>query len=251
MKVAAIIQARMGSTRLPGKMMMKILGKPIIRHVIERVEQAPLVNDIWLATTVNKEDDVLAKWAEDNKVKYYRGSVDDVLDRYYQVTLLAQADAVIRITGDCPLIDPEIIDKVVGEYLKGGYDYICNRQPPTWPDGLDTEVFSMATLKKDWEEAVLKSDREHVTTYVWQHPRVFKLRSLAHVPDLSSQRWTLDTPEDLRFLRLIFEELQKRHQFGHLAEVLAILQEHPDWLKINAQYRRNEGYQKSLKEDQL
>lgn len=251
MKAVAIIQARMESTRLPGKMMMKILGKPIIYYVIDRVRQARLIDDVWLATTVNKADDVLAEWAEDNGVKYYRGSVDDVLDRYYQAAFLVRADVVIRITGDCPLIDPKVIDQVVGEYLKGRYDYICNRQPSTWPDGLDTEVFSMATLKKDWEEATLKSDREHVTTYVWQHPNIFKLKSIHHSVDLSQHRWTLDTKEDLEFLRLIFEELQKKQQFGHLAEVLAILQEHPDWLKINAQYRRNEGYQKSLKEYRL
>lgn len=251
MKVVAIIQARMGATRLPCKMMMEILDKPVVHHVIERVKKARLVNDIWLATTVNPEDDVLANWAKDNNVKYYRGSVNDVLDRYYQTALLAQADTVIRITGDCPLIDPEVVDQVVGEYLKGGYDYICNRQPPTFPDGLDTEVFSMATLKKDWEEATLKSDREHVSTYIWRHPNIFKLKSIYNPVDLSGQRWTLDTKEDLEFLKLIFEELQKKQQFGHLAEVLAILKEHPDWLKINSQYQRNEGYQKSLKEDQL
>ncbi len=133
--------------------------------------------------------------------------------------------------------------------MKGGYDYICNRQPPTFPDGLDTEVFSMATMKKDWQEAVLKSDREHVTTYVWQRPQMFKFRSIAHSPDLSSHRWTLDTPEDFIFIKNVMEECDRRHSAGGMDDIFEIIKENPNWLKINSQFERNEGYKKSLEED--
>lgn len=252
MKTVAIIQARMGATRLPGKMMMDLAGQPVVQRVFERVKPSRFINEIWLATTINSEDDVLAEWAARNRFACYRGSSEDVLDRYYQAALKAKAEVIVRITGDCPLHDPEVIDKVIESCGKGNqFDYVSNIYPPTYPDGLDIEVFSFEALKKTWQEAKLPSEREHVTAYIWKHPEKFKIRNISHSEDLSFYRWTLDTSEDLRFLRLIFEELQKRHQFGHLAEVLAILQEHPDWLKINAQYRRNEGYQKSLKEDQL
>ncbi len=249
MKIVAIIQARMGSTRLPGKTMMKILGKPIIQHVIDRVKKSRLINKVWLITTVNKEDDALVKWAENNYVKYYRGGVEDVLDSYYQTALLAGADAVVRITGDCPLIDSKIIDKVVVEYLKGNADYVCNRRPPTFPDGLDTEIFSLAALKKDWTEARLKSDREHVTTYVWRHPNLFKLKSITHSPDLSKHRWTLDTKKDFSFIKKIICECAKRNLEGNTEDILNIIKDHPEWLKINKGQLRNEGYLKSLKQD--
>lgn len=251
MKVVAIIQARMGSTRLPGKMMMNLAGKPVIQHVFERVEKAEMIDEIWLATTITKDDDILAKWAKKNQIKRYRGSVNDVLDRYYQTALLAKADAVIRITGDCPLIDPQIIDQIISEFTKGGFDYVCNQQPPTFPDGLDTEVFSMATLKKTWQEARLKSDREHVTSYIWQHPDEFKLKSVTHVPDMSGHRWTLDTKEDFDLIEKIIFECQKRKSKCYLNSVLSIIKNHSDWADINSKYQRNEGYQKSLKEDKF
>lgn len=250
MKIVAIIQARMGATRLPGKMTMDLSGQPVIRRVFERVKLSRFINEIWLATTINPEDDILAEWAEQNKINYFRGSAEDVLDRFYHTALKAKADVIVRITGDCPLHDYQVIDKVFAAYLEdSSLEYVSNVNPPTYPDGLDTEVFSFEALKKSWQEAKLKSEREHVTPYIWKHPERFKIGNISHLEDLSFYRWTLDTSEDLIFLRLIFEELQKKQQFGHLAEVLTILQEHQDWLKINAQYRRNEGYQKSLKVD--
>lgn len=250
MKTVAIIQARMGATRLPGKMMMDLAGQSVVQRVFERVKPSRFINEIWLATTINPEDDVLAEWAVQNNFTCYRGSAEDVLDRYYQTALKAKAEVIVRITGDCPLHDPEVIDKVIESYGRGSqFDYVANIYPPTYPDGLDVEIFSFQALEKSWREAKLKSEREHVTAYIWKHPERFRIKNISHLEDLSFYRWTLDTPEDLKFLRLIFEELQKKQQFGHLAEVLAILQEHPEWLKINAQYRRNEGYQKALKED--
>ncbi|MBI5221600.1 MAG: glycosyltransferase family protein, partial [Candidatus Magasanikbacteria bacterium] len=172
MKTVAIIQARMGSTRLPGKSLMNIDGRPIINYVFDRVSNSVLIDEVWLATTTNAEDNVLERWAQDQNIKYFRGSSDDVLDRYYQTALLSGANTVIRITGDCPLVDPRVIDMVLGEYQKGGFDYVCNTQPPTFPDGLDVEVFSFVSLEKTWKEAKLKSEREHVTPYIWKNSTI-------------------------------------------------------------------------------
>lgn len=250
MKIDAIIQARMGSTRLPGKMMMDLCGKPIIEHVFERIKFSHLINGIWLITTINPEDDVLARWAEQRKINYFRGSADDVLDRYYQTALRAETDVIVRITGDCPLHDYQVINKVIAVFQsEADPDYVSNAHPPSYPDGLDTEVFSFLALKKAWQEAKLKSEREHVTPYIWKHPEFFKIKNIVNNVDLSSQRWTLDTKEDLEFLKLIFNELDIKKQYGHLSEVITILQKHPDWLQINSQNQRNEGYFMSLQED--
>lgn len=249
MKIVAIIQARMGSTRLPGKMMLKILEKPIIQYVFDRVKLSQLINEIWLATTVNSEDDVLAEWAASNGEKFYRGSSDDVLDRYYQTAKLACADVVVRITGDCPLTDGEVIDGVVGEYLKGGCDYVCNTQPPTYPDGLDTEVFAFSVLEKAWKEAELNSEREHVTPYIWKHPEIFKIKNVTYGLNLNNLRWTLDTMEDFEFIKLVIQEAARLDDFS-IKTILKIVSDHPEWQEINSKFKRNEGYAKSLREEQ-
>lgn len=246
---AAIIQARMGSTRLPGKMLMDIVGKPVIQHVCERLKKAKMIDEIWLATANDKINDRLAKWAFKNKIPCFRGSENDVLDRYYQTALKADADVVVRITGDCPLLDFMIVDRIIREFKKGDYDYVCNTLPPTYPDGLDVEVFSFSALKKAWKEAKLKSEREHVTIYIKKHPELFKIKNISNEADLSHYRWTLDTKEDLDLIRLIAGECQKKKEFCGLKEILKITNEHPDWLKINQHYQRNEGYAKSLIED--
>ncbi|MBU1895845.1 glycosyltransferase family protein [Patescibacteria group bacterium] len=251
MKIVAIIQARMGSTRLPGKMMMDLAGAPVIHRVFERVKLSRFIDEVWLATTVNPEDDILAEWAAENGVLHYRGSENDVLDRYYQTAILAKADAVVRITGDCPLQDYQVIDNVIGDYLESGdsFDYVCNTQPPTYPDGLDTEVFSFLILEKAWQEAKLESEREHVTPYIWKHTELFKIKNITHTENLSDQRWTLDTKEDVDFIRLIVEECKKQDKYCGLAKIMQILSEHPEWCSINAQYQRNEGYAKSVEND--
>lgn len=249
-KVVAIIQARMGSTRLPGKMMMQILGKPIIAHVFDRVKQAKNLSAVWLATTTDPADDVLADWAKKNNVPVYRGSVNDVCDRYYQTAKLSEAEVVVRVTGDCPLADPAVIDQVVGKYLKGGFEYVCNTQPPTFPDGLDTEVFAFTTLEKAWREAKLASEREHVTPYIWKHPEIFSIKNIIHSPDLSVERWTLDTPEDFVFLEKVITAINNDVLAG-LDKILSHIQTHPEWRAINSNSQRNEGYTKSLKDDSV
>ncbi|MEK6647284.1 MAG: glycosyltransferase family protein [Candidatus Firestonebacteria bacterium] len=248
MKIVAIIQARMGSTRLPGKMLLNIAGKPTIQHVWERIRLSKMIDEIVLATGKDQDNDSLANWAEYNKVNFYRGSENDVLDRYYNAAKEAAADAVVRITGDCPLLDFQIVDKVVEEFQRGDYDYVSNTHPPTFPDGLDVEVFSFAALKKAWTEARLKSEREHVTPYLWKHPEKFKLKNVIHSPDLSDLRWTLDTKEDLEFIKLITEEAERLNDFK-MNTILKIVSDHPQWGIINSKNKRNEGYAKSLQEE--
>ena len=249
----------MGSTRLPGKMMMDLCGEPVVARVVEQVKRAKQVTRVVLATTIDTSDGVLAQWAKINGVDCFRGSVNDVLDRYYQAAKEYRADVVVRVTGDCPIADPSVIDLVVEKYLEGAYDYVSNTIRPTFPDGLDCEVFSFATLERAWKEARLSSEREHVTPYIWKHSEIFKLSNVtcsgAQVlrcsGDLSHHRWTLDTAEDLDFLRLVMSELLKRNSSSRFEDVLEILAEHPEWTAINARHKRNEGYKKSVAADSV
>lgn len=249
-RVIAIVQARMGSTRLPGKSLMEIAGLPIIAYVVERARLAKSITEVWLATTTNGEDDPLAQWAKEHLVPCYRGSPSDVLDRYYQASHLAAAEVVVRITGDCPLIDPFVIDKVITEFLNSGADYGSNAHPPTYPDGLDTEVFSALALQRAWQSARLPSEREHVTPYIWKHPDLFKIMNVVNDVDLSAKRWTLDTPDDFTLIKRIINACNTAKKIGLLSEVVGLLAEHPDWEKINAAQVRNEGYAKSLQQEQ-
>lgn len=250
MNTIAIIQARMGSTRLPGKMMIDLVGKPVVAHVIERVRQSKLLSDVVLATTTDPSDDILATWAEKNNISCFRGSVTDVLDRYYQAAREYRADCVVRVTGDCPLADTSVIDAVIEKYVNDGVDYTSNVHPPTFPDGLDIEVFSFAALERAWQEAKLPSEREHVTPYIWKHPELFvitnhELRIEDDAFDLSSHRWTLDTPEDLEFLRRVMAVCDTTT----FLSTLGCIGEHPEWQTINAMHGRNEGYIKSVSKD--
>lgn len=249
MKITVIIQARMGSSRLPGKMLLDICGKPAVERVVERVKLVKNLDSIFLATTVSPLDDKLYNWAIRYGLDCYRGSEEDVLDRYYQTALLAKADVLVRITGDCPLADPEIISGMISFFRNSKYDYVCNTQPPTFPDGLDVEVFSSAALNKAWVEAKLKSEREHVTPFIWKHPEIFKIKNLTNDVDLSKYRWTLDTPEDLIFIKLVIQECDRIDGNWGMADVVQIVSAHPEWLKWNQHYKRNEGYTKSIKED--
>jgi spore coat polysaccharide biosynthesis protein SpsF (cytidylyltransferase family) len=249
-RVIAIVQARMGSTRLPGKSLMEIAGLPVITYVIERVKLAKTITEVWLATTTNGEDDALARWAKEHLVPFYRGSPSDVLDRYYQTAHLAAADVVVRITGDCPLIDPQIVDKVVNEFLESSCDYGSNAHPPTFPDGLDTEVFTALALQRAWQSAKLPSEREHVTPYIWKHQDLFKTMNVTNDVDLSAMRWTLDTPEDFTFIKRVINACNTAKKIGYKDEIVELLNDHPDWQKINSDQVRNAGYAKSLVQDE-
>ncbi|MDD5491130.1 MAG: glycosyltransferase family protein [bacterium] len=251
MKIVAIIQARVGSTRLPGKVMMKLSGKTVLEQVIDRVKASRRVDEIVVATTVAKKDLCIVELCAKKGVSVFCGSENDVLDRYYQVARLFQSDHIVRITADCPLIDPHIIDQVTNLHLRGKYDYTSNTLQLTYPDGQDVAVMTFPVLAQAWKKARLVSEREHVCPYIYKHPAKFKLKNLAYHTDLSAKRWTLDNPEDYRFIKVLFKNLYPRnHTFG-MEEVLHFLDGHPALENINRHLVRNEGYLKSLREDRI
>lgn len=244
-----IIQARLCSTRLPGKVMRPILGRPILVYVIERVKKAKRVAQIIVATTRKREDSKIARLASKLKTEIYRGSEDDVLDRFYQAARLFRTKHMVRITADCPLIDPEVIDKIVDSYFKSGADYCSNTLEVTFPDGQDTEVFSFQALQEAWQNAKLLSEREHVTPYIKKNPERFKLVSVKNEVDLSEKRWTLDTKEDFKFIKAVLEALYPKNSDFTMKDVLRFLEENRHLEEINRHIVRDEGYLKSLKED--
>lgn len=250
-KVVAIIQARAGSTRLPRKVQKEIVGKPMLWHVIARVKRAKLVDEMILATTLKKEDKTLLKLAEESGVKSYAGSENDVLDRYFQAATKFGADVIVRITADCPLIDPGVVDKVIKHFFDGGFDYVSNTVKLSYPDGLDVEVFSYSALKRAWEGARRSSEREHVTSYMRNHPEMFKIGNVECEKDLSGMRWTVDTELDLKFVKEIYKGLYKEGKIFLMKDVLNLLKKHPKLAEINKGIPRDEGYLKSLREDRV
>lgn len=251
MKVVAIIQARMSSSRLPGKVMMKIAGMPMLWHIIYRLKRADLIDDVAVATTDRETDAPVVKLVEDSGAGVYSGSEEDVLDRYYQAAKKFAADVVVRITADCPLIDPRVADRVVRRYLAGDCDYAANTIRYTYPDGLDVEVFSYAVLEIAWREARWASEREHVTPYIRKKAARFRLASVENEVDLSSLRWSVDEKEDLEFVRQVYEHLYKKGRVFYMEDVLELLGKYPDLKLINRNIVINEGYARSLNEDRI
>ena len=239
MKTVAIVQARMGSTRFPNKVMQPICGTPMIGHLLERLSQARRINQIVLATSSDPRNEPLAQYVQRLGFEVYWGSEDDVLDRYYQAAKKAGADVVMRITGDCPLIDPGLVDAVIGLFEEKGVDYASNTMPPTYPDGLDTEVFTFEALEIAWNQANDPRLREHVTPYIRESGH-FARTNLAYETDNSAERWTVDEPEDFEVIRNVFEHFSPRGDFSWL-EVLALRQERPELFAANRHLIRNEG----------
>ncbi|PEF21891.1 cytidylyltransferase domain-containing protein [Bacillus pseudomycoides] len=236
MKVAAIIQARMGSTRLPGKIMKKVLDKTLLEYQIERVKRAKTINQIIVATTTNQNDNPIIELCEQLSVPYYRGSADDVLSRYYEAATQFSVDVVVRLTSDCPVIDPDIIDKIVNCYLEhqNKYDYVSNTLIRTYPRGIDTEVMPYRILKQTYEEANQPSYREHVTAYIYNTPKTFKLFNVQNHLDESKHRWTVDTKEDFIFIKKIITKLYPVNPQFSFIDILNLLKQEPDLFYINS-----------------
>lgn len=234
MKTVAIVQARMGSTRLPGKVMMDLLGEPVLVRDVNRLRRSTLLNEIVIATTTLPADDRIVSLCKEWGWKYFQGDENDVLDRYYRAARSCHADVIVRITSDCPMIDPQIVDQIVKAFLETpGVDYVSNTLPPrTFPRGLDTEVMTFAALERAWKEDNDPKLREHVTPYIYRNPEKFQIRAFTSDKDLSFHRWTLDTPDDLLFIRTVYEH------FGSdrftWADVLEYLTRHPEVMKINS-----------------
>ncbi len=248
MKTVVILQARIGSTRLPGKVLLDLEGRPMLAHVVERIRRARNVQQVVVATTTSKSDDVLEQFCRAQDIAFFRGSEPDVLDRYYQTAKAFAADTVVRITSDCPLIDPEVIDRVTGIFQQGGFDYVSNTIETTYPDGLDTEVFSLVALERAWREATKISEREHVTPYLRSSGH-FRVRNVEndHGPSLAELRWTVDEAHDLEFVRAIYKHLKSRPAFG-MRDILKLLEEKPELQKLQGTAIMNEGYYKTLYE---
>ncbi len=247
-RVLAVVQARLGSTRLPGKTLMEIAGRPMLAHVVERASAIPGVEGVVLAIPDNILDNPLAELANSAGVPVVRGSEENVLDRFRVVLSEHRADVIVRVTADCPLLDPEVSGGVVAEYMRrqGQVDYVSNVEPRTYPDGLDTEVFSREALLAAWRGAHAPDELEHVTLYIRRHPERFRRANVAHSEDLSALRWTVDTAEDLEFVRAVYGFLSQAgtHRFG-MARVLALLREHPDLWLLNAGVEANEGVERA------
>ena len=244
--IVAIVQARMGSTRLPGKVLADIAGRPMLWHVVKRVRQASTVRRVLVATSTAAGDDAVAAFCQAHEIECYRGSESDVLDRYYQAAKSLGAEIVVRITADCPLIDAEVIDEVVRVFLADSCEYASNTLRATYPDGLDTEVFSFAALEKAWRQAQLASEREHVTPYL-RNSECFRVSSVEYRGEsrAGSLRWTVDEPCDLAFVRAVYEHFNGRAHFG-FHDILQILNEDPTMAKLKGVVARNEGYYKSF-----
>ena len=247
-KSSVLIQTRLGSTRLPNKVLKIIEGKTAIWHVINRVKKIDSVDQIALITTNKPEDRILLKIAEENGIIGFSGSEFDVLDRHFQCAKEIEADPIIRITSDCTLIDPFLSEKILRYYLSHDYDFVSNTITPTFPDGLDTEIFSYESLEKAAYETKLPSEREHVTTYFIKNPDKFKISNYENDVNLSNLRWTLDREQDLIFIQEIYSRMKPKTIFS-MNEILQILSSNPELLKINNGINRNEGHQESLEKD--
>lgn len=247
-KISIIVQARTSSTRLSKKVLKDINGKPMILHIVNRLKKIKNVDQIILATTNNKEDDILAKIAKENNISIFRGDELDVLGRYYNCAKKFDSDPIIRITADCPLIEPSLVDEMLNFYLINDYDYVSNTLEPTFPDGLDIEIFSNTSLKNAEKNAKLPSEREHVTPYIKKNSNLFKTFNFKNKVDLSHIRLTVDEKEDLELIRKIFSIFNPKLDFT-LNDVIFLLEKTPELLKINSKFQRNEGYLESLKKD--
>ena len=247
----AILQARMSSTRLPGKVMEPILGRPMLERQIERLRRCKRIDQLIVATSSHPEDDVLETLCRRLGVPCFRGDLENVLDRFYQAAKPYNPKHVVRLTGDCPLTDPRLIDELIDFYLNAQCDYASNCEVPTLPDGLDAEVFSFGALAHAWQAAVLPSHREHVTTFIRSHPERFKIGLYKYHQDLSDLRWTVDEPEDFQFVAKVYEKLYPADAAFGTEDILALLEREPELMEINRRFERNSGLKKSIEKDKL
>ena len=246
--IGCIIQARMGSTRLPGKVMKIIDGKnPSLFYTINQLKSCKILDKIIIATTTLPEDDVIVNYFKNLDVDVFRGSSDDVLDRYFQCAKHYDLSSIVRITADCPLIDPNIVEEGIKLFNSKKYDYVTNTVSRTFPDGNETEIFSIEALKEASKNANLPSEHEHVTPYFRNHKELFKIKNFTHTTNLSNLRWTVDYEEDLKLVKILISKIQTRPI--HLENILNILHSNPKLIELNNHHHPNEGYEKSLEGD--
>lgn len=248
-KYLAILQARLSSTRLPGKVLLPILGRPMLELQVERILRSTKISELLIATSTSPEDEKIVALCLRLGIRYYQGQLDDVLDRFYKAAEETGPENVIRLTGDCPLVDPSVIDRVVTYFESDTFDYASNTLEPTFPDGLDVEVFTFSGLRRCWSEARLPSEREHVTPYFYSNPQIFKLGSYKDQINRSNIRWTVDEAADYELITKIYEGCYRNNAKFDMNDVLTFLESNPELMEINANFQRNEGYLKSLEKD--
>jgi len=243
MKITAIIQARTNSSRYPNKVFASLAGKPLIWHVINRLKASKKIDEIVIATTVNRSDDILKDWATSENVSYFRGEENDVLNRFYETAKRYESDIIVRITSDDPFKDPRIIDKVIGVLLDHDLDFAYNNYPPSFPEGLDTEVFSFHALDLANSNSKDMFEREHVTQYFYRNPMLFKQENICNDKDISRLRWTIDTVQDYRLVENVYKALFKENEIFLMEDILKYLQKHPEVSEINMDVKRSAMYQ--------
>jgi spore coat polysaccharide biosynthesis protein SpsF len=252
-KIAIIVQARMSSSRLPGKVMMPILGKSLLARMLERLQMIKHEAIIIIATSINAEDDVIEQEAKELNMPCYRGSINNLLERHYMASIKYDADVVLKIPSDCPLIDPRIVDEVIGFFLehKGRYDYVSNLHPATWPDGNDVEIMTLPCLVKTWRLAERQLELEHTTPYIWENPLQFNIGNVSWSSGLDysmSYRFTIDYKEDYDFIARVYEELYPANPAFSCDDILQLLTEKPEIFELNEVYAGVNWYRNHLNE---
>lgn len=233
----------MGSSRLPGKILKKVLDKPLLEYEIERLHRVKNADEIVIATTTNAIDDQVVKFCEASQMKYFRGDENDVLSRYYLCAKENQFEIVVRVTADCPLIDPTVIDKILETMIDcKSYEYLSNTLTRTYPRGLDCEAFYFKNLEQAYREAKDPADREHVTLFMHRNIRPDLLRNISNPINLSHHRWTVDTPEDFELIKRIIENLYSQNPRFDFLDIVKLLDQHPDWIKLNAHIEQKSNH---------
>lgn len=242
MSTVVIVQARISSTRLPGKVLKKVLGKPLLEYQIERLRKVASADKIVIATTINSADQPIVNLCERLSVPCFRGPEEDVLTRYHGAAIQHKADVIVRITSDCPIIDPNVIDRIIGFYMehKNEYDYISNTIERTFPRGMDTEVFPFKTLGEIFIKANDQSDREHVTPYIYRHPNRYRLACVTNFENQSHHRWTVDTIEDFNLISRFITTLYPENPAFGFYDCLALVEKNPALQRINAHIEQKE-----------
>ena len=243
MSVNAIIQARCGSTRFPNKVFAFIDGKPLLWHVVNRLKYATKIDDIIVATTVSEKDDKIEEWCKENNVHCFRGSEENVLNRYYSASEAFPSDYVVRITADDPFKEPKVIDAVITKLIEEGYDHVTNNLPPSFPEGLDCEAFKKSALDRSEKEAETAFECEHVTQYIYHHPEIFKIGNVSNGENLSYLRWTVDKDVDFEMVKAVYAHRNPANKGILLMdEILEILKANPEIEKINSEVERSAMY---------
>lgn len=252
-KIVTVVQARMGSTRLPFKVLMSLAGKPLLQRMVERVLAAELAGTVVVATTTDPSDDPIVEMCEKEGFNVFRGDPLNLLDRHYQAARAYNADAVIKIPSDCPLIDPQVIDRVIRYYLNNYhyFDFVSNLHPPTYPDGNDVEIMSMQTIEKAWKQAERKLELEHTTPYIWENPHLFRIGNVYWETGLDysmTHRWTIDYEEDYLFIKSVYDELYDDNPMFSIFDILQLLERKPKLVNINAKYNGVNWYRNHIGE---